>query len=147
MNIIRVLWLSRHGMTPEQEESLRECLGGLGTKEYQAGGVKLEVVMENITFPSDGAKAAMLAQKMALANKCMVLTGVFPAHVAGALVHLSRDKTLIYPDGEPLMHRDGYRMDGCSPSCVYVPVAVPAPAKVGEVRGGGFTHHSWACIS
>ena len=116
MKSVRVLWLSRHAMTPEQESSLR---GEILARELaeEVG----EIVHLNLTFPAKGDEAASFISetfKERGFGRDDVLAGVFPAHVAVALWRGTIDN-------------------------IALPVSAPAPAKEGEVRGGGFTHSHW----
>lgn len=116
MKSIRVLWLSRHQMTPEQESSLREEIRARGFAEEVN-----EIVHLNLTFPAKGDEAADFIAEIFRENGFGhndLLSGVFPAHVAVALWRGTVDN-------------------------ICLPVAVPSPAKEGEVRGGGFVHSHW----
>lgn len=77
---MKVLWVSRHEMTPEQRSGLA---GRLGLE------VELEVVSVNITFPAHSDEAVPLLEAAVEQHECTVLAGVFPAHVAGALARRS----------------------------------------------------------
>lgn len=58
------------------------------------------------------------------------IAAVLPGHITAALAHAS--------------HTNGRTP---APMCpVMVPVSLPAPAKEGEARGGGFVHSHWECI-
>ena len=116
MKSIRVLWMSRHKITPEQESSLREEILARELAEDVS-----EIVHLNLTFPAKGDEAATVIAET-FREKGFgdddVLVGVFPAHVAVALWH--------------------GRI--CN---IALPVSVPAPAKEGEIRGEGFVHSHW----
>jgi hypothetical protein len=80
----------------------------------------LKVEAVNMVFPANGEEAAAVILAAAATASCDVIAGVFPAHVAVEL------------------YRAGARLA--------MPVALPAPAKEGEVRGGGFVHDHWEFV-
>lgn len=114
-----VLWLSRHTMTPEQATDLRHMVGAH------------TVLHQNVTFPAQGMEAATFIRTQAADAGCRLVAGVFPAHVVAALVEqclrVGPEDDLYTPKGIMLL----------------LPVSVPAPAREGEVRGGGFAHSHW----
>ena len=107
-----VLWLSRHAMTPEQEQALRN--------EFDT--LELVILQHNMTFPADSVRAVEEIVALAEREQAHVVAGVFPAHVAA---------------------RFALRADAHNFPMLALPVSVPAPAKEGEVRGGGFTFSHW----
>ena len=120
MESVKVLWLSRHEMTAEQSADLEAQIA------RSRRAVEIKVIHMNTTFPANGDEAAMMVKT--LAHEVSHVAGVFPAHVAVSLAHLGLD-----PNG------------GHNPviGSLWLPVSVPAPAKDGEVRGGGFAHSHW----
>ena len=106
----KILWLSRHNLTMEQLSALKaESLGN-----------DLEVVHLNVTFPALGWEAADMIRDLLQQHGACHVAGVFPAHVACALVACAKDTHTLW-----------------------VPVSVPAPAVEGETRGGGFVFSHW----
>jgi hypothetical protein len=89
---------------------------------------------DSVTFRSDpvifaarGYEAAQyLIEYARRLGDTTLVCSVMPAHVAAAYAALTAQER----------H---------APSIV-LPVAVPAPAKEGEVRGGGFVHSHWEFI-
>ena len=113
----KILWLSRHEMSQEQQSALALQLGQVLRLE---GAADIVVIHLNITFPALGWEAADLIRGLMDQHDCWDAAGVFPAHVAGALIACSRDA-----------------------GTLWCPVSVPAPAVEGETRGGGFIFSHW----
>jgi hypothetical protein len=115
----KVLWLSRHPMVAEQLEALGD----------------VEVVHLNVTFPAVGDEAAAGIRALAKEHGASTVAGVFPAHVVAALfnqcITAGAWNDQFIPKGLKLM----------------MPISVPAPAKDGEVRGGGFSFSHWESAS
>ena len=89
-----VMWLSRHQMTPDQEESLRGILGD-----------ELEIIVKNVTWAAsatgnfdrarNAAKWRMIHQRLTSNGQHLAyVAGVFPPVALEALKH-GRPKTLI----------------------------------------------------
>ena len=122
---MKALWLSRHEMTKEQLEDLSHFLAPY----WWVDGQDLESVEHrNVTFPARSPEAVEAITKMVSElvgddEAPLIVCGVFPAHIAGALTRLLND--------------------GYVQALFLVPVSVPAPAKEGETRGGGFVHSHW----
>lgn len=108
-----ILWCSRHAMTEQQYRDLH---------------IDEEVVSVNLTYPADAYEAAAMILAGADDLGAKTITGVFPAHVAIALIDLIRERK----DGETEL---------------VVPVSEPAKAVEGEVRGNGFVHSHWEYFS
>lgn len=107
---MKVLWLSRHEMTEQQQRALMELLED-----------SFEVTARNVTFPARATEAAREIISLAKGLEINVIAGVFPAHVAAQLALVASNANVE----------------------IFIPVAVPAPAKEGEVRGGGFEFSHW----
>jgi hypothetical protein len=103
-------------MTPEQ-------LSDLNNQSFIICEGGAEVVSENMTFPARGEAAAEVIMAKAKQVGAEFVAGVFPAHVAVSL------REVLGEEDNPLF--------------LLCPVAVPAAAKEGEVRGGGFVHSHW----
>lgn len=114
--MVKVLWLSRHEMTADQLTDLQNMQPIVAD-----GGA--EVLQQNMTYPADAGEASAAIMELAVRLGVEYVAGVFPAHVA---IELYRDL--------------GYENN---PLFLLCPVAVAAPAKEGEVRGGGFIHSHW----
>jgi hypothetical protein len=115
-----LFWMSRHEQSPEQYKSLVD--------DYADNGIRFnstEII--NATFPARSDELAVYMDNLIQwgyltpENSAIVIAGVFPAHIAVKLVSYCSDR--------------GYKLS--------LPVSVPAPAKDGEVRGGGFIHNHW----
>lgn len=109
---MKVLWLSRHDMTPEQVRGLQLHHGIDGN---------VEIVKVNMTFPADSYDAALSILNTAREQGFSVIAGVFPAHIAARLALLRRREVGVLVR-------------------VLIPVSVPVPAKDGETRGFQFSH-------
>ncbi len=121
MDEIKVLWLSRHEMTEDQQASLIRRL------EYSVDPFQpadITVVSANVVFEARSSVARRQIEELAREHEASVVAGVLPAHIAGAFA----------------------RRQGWQAMQVMVPVAIPAPAKEGEVRGGGFVHSHWETL-
>lgn len=92
-------------------------------REALSGMEATEVIhLDNVTLPSLGKKAVAALLELAREHNADAIAAVLPAHVAAAWV-------MEYPLVK-----------------LYLPVSVPAAAKEGEVRGGGFTFSHWECF-
>ena len=119
-------------MTDEQRGSLKDKLE---PGDYMWISVD-DVIHLNVTFEAESWKA--LEQIRMLCKKHLgskdyrhIVLGVFPAHIAAAVVQQWHG-----PDSlENIQFWDRV--------CLGIPVAIPAPAKEGEIRGGGFVHSHW----
>lgn len=122
-----VFWASRHLMTDVQLLDLIATIDG-----------EVTVISQNLTYPAESGQA--LAEITAAAQECgcTVIAGVFPAHVAAAV---ARRSATAPEEGWPEW-RHGYQGIHW-----IVPVSVPAPAKEGETRGGGFVHSHWEWLT
>jgi hypothetical protein len=122
-------------MTEEQSSSINEEL-------IQA--TSLDVLHKNITFPaySDGAVNMIIEMCNEVKDAdWIVVSGVFPAHIAAALAK-ARVASASRSLQEEIYHSTG-EMPQAFPYGVVVPVSVPAPAKDGEVRGFVHSHWEW----
>ena len=84
------------------------------------------IIHVNMTFPADSRDAVMEIFAKCEEVGATTVAGVFPAHVAVMLMVMAENP------------RFSHNLMG-----LLLPVSVPAPAKDGEVRGGGFVHHHW----
>ena len=115
MTAAKVLWISRHAMTEEQRADLQK-------RNWAITGGPIEVLhLDNITLPARGSEGARALLDLAREHQSTVIAAVLPAHVAAAWVMLEYTLEVM----------------------LYLPVSVPAAAKEGEVRGGGFTFSHW----
>lgn len=138
MSSFKVLWLSRHALGPEQlADLLIEINSG------RRGSVplieELEVVAINATYPARSAEAlahlnALVAEHGLFAASNGGVKGSIAAVLPGHIAARVRDAR--YENGR----------NGHLPVAVWLPVSVPAPAKDGESRGGGFAHSHWECV-
>jgi hypothetical protein len=102
-------------MTEDQRADLQK-------RNWAITGGPIEVLhLDNITLPARGTEGARALLDLAREHQSTVIAAVLPAHVAAAWV--MQEYTL-----EVML---------------YLPVSVPAAAKEGEVRGGGFTFSHW----
>lgn len=127
MNKVKVLWLSRHTMTAEQMADL-ENHPSMTIGLPMGAKVEVEVIHLNLTYVAGGHEAAKQVMEAGASCGAKFIAGVFPAHVAVKLAkrdHWSNVYTANVLKG------------------VLVPVSLPAPAKEGETRGGGFIHSHW----
>jgi hypothetical protein len=122
-------------MTEEQSSSINDEL---------IPATSLEVQHHNVTFPAHSEEAVNMILGMCNEVKdadWIVVSGVFPAHIAAALAKArvasasrSLQEEIYYSTGE---------MPKEFPYGVIVPVSVPAPALAGEVRGFVHSHWEW----
>lgn len=68
---MKILWLSRHAMTPEQQSALQA--------EMEA---PLEILHRNATFPASSMEALEMIISLAKVEGAAHVAGVFPAHIA-----------------------------------------------------------------
>lgn len=114
----KVLWLSRHAMTDEQQA---ELIARIRSDYWDDDMTPLhEIVQINVTLPAYGFNAVQEILNLCDQYGTRHVAAVLPAHVAAqwALNH-RREEVL------------------------WLPVSVPAPAVEGETRGGGFVFSHW----
>lgn len=89
---MKILWLSRHSMTPDQESALRA--------DYQ---FPVEVVHRNVTFPARSSEAVEQIIALASDEGIKHVAGVFPAHIAAKFAQDAddRDYHLLIPVSKP----------------------------------------------
>jgi hypothetical protein len=126
----RIIWLSRHSMSDIQKKDLTAFLRQ----------DDLEVTEQNATFPARSEEARDIIRDILLRNPDAHVAGVFPAHIAGAIARKFQNC-----DAPGIVDRDwlAIRTNG---QRVFVPASLPASAKEGEVRGGGFAHSHWEAL-
>lgn len=91
---MKIIWFSRHDLTPQQRDDLAIKLG-----------LTIEVTSVNMTYPADGYKAASDIFDYAFVRGASAIAGVFPAHVAlqlqWRLQALGRSEVLAIPVSMP----------------------------------------------
>jgi len=122
MSELKVLWLSRHTMTEEQLDVLRDWFDE-----------EITVVHVNAVYSADSETAVEELDTLVKEHDAHALAGVFPGHIAAAYAILHFQQEL----------PERYRRNDRNYVPMFVPVSVPAPAKEGEVRGNGFTFSHW----
>ena len=73
----RVLWLSRHALTPAQSDDLTARLG-----------FEPEIVTQNETYPAYSDNAVPFIHGLARTRNARTVCAVLPAHIAGAFARL-----------------------------------------------------------
>lgn len=119
MSTLKIIWVSRHTMTAEQYFALKNLV-----LDTSPGYSEIEVESMNLTLPETSPEACVLLASLAHERGAEV-AAVLPAHIAAR-----------WTAGR-------WSGRGVAKPRLYLPVSVPASAKEGEVRGGGFTFSHW----
>lgn len=118
---MKVLWLSRHPMSTQQQVDLLKVVrhSYRFTPAFQPSAI--QIITLNETLPVGKTEAFDTIKRLMDTHECEVLTGVFPAHIAADLAVRGYINT--------------------RPWVAFLPVAIPQFAEDGSPRG--FAHSHW----